>query len=272
MLVVTKGHPFDQGAFHAMLEAVLEMARPLFDGGYEWTHVEQPAAQVLLAPEHVAQYDAVLFYDLPGLWFRVPEPPRFVEPSEGFKASMEAMLDAGMPLLFMHHALAGWPAWPRYAEIVGGRFHYQPDPATGRPDDGYRHACEHFVRVVAEHPVTAGLGEGFHVRDELYLVTIDESDKLPLLRSNFRFDPAGFYSAAAALEGRMHTNEGWSHPPGSDLVAWAKTAGHSPVVYLQCGDGPDAFANPGVRRVLGNALDWLTSGAARRWAQTFLAR
>lgn len=264
LLVVSKGHPFDRGAFYDMLDAVV----PAEDDA-AWTHVEHPAATACLAPEQAAGYDAILFYDLPGIWFRVPEPPKLVPPPEALKAHFAALIEAGKPMFFLHHALAGWPAWPEYADIIGGRFHYQGHPESGRPCDGYRHDIEHSIRVVAEHPVTAGLGEGFPIIDELYLVNIDERDKLPLLRSDYRFEAENFYSAELAISGRMFSREGWDHPPGSDLIAWAKCAGKSPVVYFQCGDGPSAFASEAFRKVVGNTIRWLLSPAAGDWARSF---
>jgi hypothetical protein len=268
LLVVSKGHPFDRGAFYQMMDAVLADVS-IGDEGIAWTHVEHPAAPACLAPEYVSAFDAILFYDLPGIWFRVPDAPALVAPPLQLPTHFAALTEKGTPLFFLHHALAGWPAWPEYGDIVGGRFHYLTDPQSGRPCDGYRHDVEHFVRVVADHPVTEGLGEGFSIKDELYLVNIDEADKLPLLRSDYSFVSENFYSAELAIRGEMFCRDGWEHPPGSDLIAWAKRAGDSPVVYLQCGDGPTAFANDGFRRVLGNTIQWLLSPAAADWARSF---
>ena len=51
----------------------------------------------------------------------------------------------------------------------------------------------------------------------------------------------------------------WQHPAPSDLIAWAKSAGGSPVVYIQPGDGPDTFGRSAYRRLVGNALAWVSS-------------
>ena len=91
---------------------------------------------------------------------------------------------------------------------------------------------------------------------------------MPLLRSDYAFVRDNFYSAAAALRGRMWTREGWEHPPGSALIAWAKRVGNSPIVYIQCGNDEATYANPGFRRLLRNAVDWATSADAARWAST----
>jgi hypothetical protein len=231
---------------------------------FTWTHVEQPAATALFRPQEAARFDAFLLYDMPGIAFRNPEPPRFLEPPAGFMDDLEALLDRGKPLMFLHHALAGWPVAERYAEIIGGRFLYQPGTLRGRhlPDSGYRHAVTHHVYPVADHPVTAGLEHGFAITDELYLAEIFEDSVIPLLRSRFAFTAGNFYSAQLALAGRMFANDGWSHAPGSNLIAWAKREKNSPIVYIQSGDGPAAYENPGYRRLLGNALNWLLSPEA----------
>ena len=58
VLIVSKGHDFDHNAFRAMFAAM---------PGIATTFVEQPAAQVLLQPEHIGAYDSVLFYDMSGI-------------------------------------------------------------------------------------------------------------------------------------------------------------------------------------------------------------
>lgn len=259
LLVVTKGHDFDRGLFFAMLDAVLAPDGPFVADSIAWTHVEHPAAVELLNPRAAAGFDAILFYDMPGLQF-APDGLRFEPPPQRLVDGLGALTEAGKPMFFLHHAVAGWPAWPGYAEIVGARFHYRADPGAGIVDSGYRHDVTHRVRVVADHPVTAGLGDGFEISDELYLLTVDESDKTPLLRSSHRFTRDGFFSAGEAVAGRMFSNADWDPPEGSDLVAWTKRAGNSPIVYVQCGDGPAAWDNAGFRRLLRNGLDWLMAG------------
>ncbi len=249
VLVVTRGHPFDKAAFFGMLDAV--SAR----GGWSYTHVEHPAAPGILDPERAAPFDVILYYDMPGIDFQPGRAPGRIEPPTHLREGFAALLDQGKPMLFMHHALAGWPAWREYGDAIGGRFWYTAE--GDRPDDGYRHEVRHFVRVVDDHPITAGLGEGFWIEDELYLVQIAEDDKTPLLRSDHQFVRDEFYSAALGASGSLYAREGWDHPPGSNLICWTKKAGNSDIVYMQCGDGPSAYGNEGVRTLLGNAIRWL---------------
>jgi type 1 glutamine amidotransferase len=259
ILVVTKGHPFAQAAFFEMFETMEDIA---------WTHVEQPAAVALFSAAAARPFDALVMYDMPGMLFNngktrlqtefVPHPPEL-------ERGMAELLDAGKPLIFLHHAIAGWPTWVEYEKIIGGRFHFR-STAT-RIDDGFRHDTTHHLRAAVEHPITRGLGEGFDIEDELYLYTIDEEDKIPLLRSGYEFDASNFSSTEEAGRSGKFTNTGWAHPKGSNLIAWVKNAGNSPVTYIQAGHGPTAFANPSYRRLLSNAIRWSISPGAREWAR-----
>ncbi|MCR9279817.1 MAG: ThuA domain-containing protein [Pseudomonadaceae bacterium] len=252
ILLVTKGHPFEKQPFFDVFD---EMQ------GVGYTHVEQPAAQALFSVEEAARFDAFVLYDMPGISFHGDSGPAFAEPSDRFKRRFLELLDAGYGFVFLHHAIAGWPAWPEYAEIVGGRFLYLPGELRGvaRQDSGYRHGVDHTVSVVADHPITAGLPKQFDITDELYLYEVFEEDVTPLLASNYGFAKENFYSAARVVrDGKMFDNEGWEHEPGSNLIGWCKTYGKSRIVYLQCGDDPIAYANENFQKLLSNAIDWVS--------------
>ena len=76
------------------------------------------------------------------------------------------------------------------------------------------------------------------------------------MRSRHTFEAQNFYSADRAIRGERNVNDGWAHPPGSNLVAWTNSRPNSPVVYLQFGDGPQTYADPNYQQVLANAIRW----------------
>ena len=253
LIVLSGGHPFDAPAFADLLARL---------DGWHVQHWQHPEAEARFAAGEADHARGLLFYDMPGYTFadgtvatRPPDP--------GFVRAFEARLARGQGAVAMHHALAGWAAWPDWAAIWGGRFLYQPERWNGRdvPDSGYRHDVTYTAEVVADHPVTAGVPQSFTMTDEVYLAEIDEAAITPLVRARHGFVRDNFWSAAAAVAGRMFDNAGWDHAPGSDCIAWARTHGTARLVYLQCGDGPQAYANPAFVRLLANALDHACKGA-----------
>jgi type 1 glutamine amidotransferase len=261
LLALARGHPYEREAYAGLLGGLDE---------FDVCHVEQPVAQRLLNRQAASEFDAIVCYDMPGVDFTAADAPRLVTPEPDFKKDYLAMLDSGVGMVFMHHAIAAWPAWPEYAEIVGGRFHYRPATLREKewPDSGYCHQVTHNVSKVGFHPVTEGIPESFDITDELYLCPVFEEDVIPLLRSDYQFQDNNFYSAAHAVAGTMNSREGWSHPPVSNLVGWVKRWGNSPIVYLQGGDDGAAMANVHFRRLVHNAVRWVSSEAAREWART----
>jgi len=233
--------------------------------GWVFAHAEQPAAQDWLRPEHRDAFDAVLCHDLPGLRLRRGSAPTPIGPDRRVAHGLIDLLAAGQGIVFLHHALAGWPGWPGWAEVVGGRYHYAPATLRGEwwPDSGYRHTG--FLARVVEptHPVCAGV-EDFALDDELYCCPVFADDVVPLLRADAPTGP--FTETYAEVIGSRSAESTWQHPPASDLIAWAKTAGRSPIVYVQPGDGASTFAAPQFRRLIGNALAWVASPAAAAWA------
>lgn len=256
LLVLSGGHPYEEGAFEELLQA---LARDL--GGWTLTHLLHPEAEREIADGAADDADALLFYDMAGYEFADGKVEARA-PSAPFRDAIVRRFAAGKGAVAMHHALAGWAEWPEWAEMLGGRFLYQPDEVLGRNclDSGYRHNVAYHAEVVAEHPVTAALPQTFPLVDELYLAEVFEDDVEPLIRARHDFRSRNFYSAAAAVAGAMFTNEGWEHPDGSNLVGWTRKVGDAPLVYLQFGDGPATYRDPNVRRALANALAF-TAGA-----------
>lgn len=266
VLLVSKGHAYDHDAFLAMFE---DMA------GVRTTLVEQPAAQIVLQPEHAERWDAVLFYDMsgiPGVGLDHDDASAAGEPSPAYRRAIEHLLERGTGLVLLNHATVSWPNWPLWREITGSSFMLREGMLDGElvPGSGYRGGHGPLpnptLRLVPQgsHPVLQGLEDGFEISDEIYLKTRGyEARVLPLLRGDYPFVAENFSPPPLAP---AQEQASWNHPPGSDLIVWANAAGSSPVVVSDVGDGPAAFANPGFRTLIENALRWVASAEARSWA------
>lgn len=261
VLVVTGGHPFE-------LEPFLDVFRSL--EGIEWEHVQPPEALDCFRGDQAGRYDAIVCYDMQGIRFRRPEPPLFESPPAEYAAGLVEMLEAGQGIVFLHHALSAWPAWPLWPRITGGRWHYMPGELAGRqyPASGYTREVEHRVTPLDPgHPICEGLGEGFSIVDEIYLNPVLTDLVTPLLVTDYEMDASRFFSGQLAVTGHLYSSEGWTHPRGTGLVGWVKTAGRAPVAYLQPGHGPAAYANRSFRRLVSNAIAWAGSPGAQAWAR-----
>jgi len=260
VFISVKGHPYQRDDFFDIFESMQ---------GVRYTAVEQPASQQLMSPEGLADYQALLLYDMPGIDFST-QPPSLVVPSDSFKQNFMALLQSGKGIVFLHHAVAGWPMWPEYADVVGGRFWYIAGDKDGQhyEDSGYRHDVAHRVSKLADHVITANVPDSFDITDELYLFDCFDDDKQPLLSSDYSFDNEHFYSAAEAVaHGKMYSRENWARTSGTHLVGWVKSYKNSPVVFLQMGDGPTSYENKNFRTLLQNALQWVASDEAHQWAR-----
>ena len=259
LLAITGGHRVDLDAFTGMLAGICA------ERGWVFAHAVQPPAQDWLGPDQRGVFDAILCHDVPGLALRRGTAPRPIPPAPGVARRLAGLLDAGQGFVFLHHALAGWPAWPGWAEVLGGRYHYAPAELRGQawPDSGFRYA-RYTARVAdPDHPVCAGVRD-FTLTDELYCCPVFAGDVVPLLRAEAPDGP--FRETYHEVLGAPREGPPWQHPAPSDLIGWAKAAGRSPLVYLQPGDGPDTFGHPGYRHLVANALEWVSSADARDWA------
>lgn len=258
LFVATGGHAFARDAFEAMLRAV----------GVQPCFVDQPAAALLMNPDGLRGFDAVLLHDMPGMDFGAPveDRPEPLAPPPTLVAGLADLIEQGMGFVAIHHALAGWPAWPAYAELLGGAFLYRPRIVGGKLRQGSAycpHARYEAVRSHTRHPVLEGVPERFELVDEPYRHPLFEADIEPLM---WRGPVAGeFLSATHAV--RRQPDPGDEPPaPERAVIGWATSAGNSPVVALQPGDNAATFANPAYRTLVGNAVHWVASPEGRAWA------
>ncbi len=54
------------------------------------------------------------------------------ESLEEFKQGFDALLEAGIPIVALHHAIAAWTSWPDYSDALGGVLLHFPGEVQGR--------------------------------------------------------------------------------------------------------------------------------------------
>ena len=254
VLLITKGHEFEREPFFQMFDAI--------GNDITYTHVEHPAAQKFMEPAMAKDYDVFVYYDLAGPGVRTAKPDGTFErvyppPSPELKKNFEALVKQGKGMVFLHHASAGWAHhWPEYSEVIGGACDwYAPTTIRGfdHPNMGYfGNTTQHETIVDKTHPITQGLGDAIDIVDEAYSCAFFEDTVHPLIRTDFK-----------PVDHDKNLNPKW---PFSNLAAWWKVSERSPVVFLQNGHGPTAWANPAYRILLANSIKWAASKEAMDWA------
>jgi type 1 glutamine amidotransferase len=248
LLAITGGHRYDHAALAAMLDAVSD------ELGWTWTHAEQPSAQAWLHPDHAGCWDSILLHDLPGLTLARGSEPEPHDPPPDTRRAILDLLAAGQGIVATHHALAGWPTWDGWADVLGGRFLYAPGTLHGTqvPASGYRMDTYRVDPVAPGHPVCDGV-EPFEISDELYLCPVSD-DVTPLLRTDADVSPASMIDTYREV--RFGEQVAAPDQPSSPLIGWCREVGPSRIVYLLPGHGPTTMEHPSYRRLLANACRW----------------
>lgn len=211
VLLVTGGHGFEKEQFFQVFKDNPEIT---------FTHAAHAKTNATVYErEDLLTYDAVVLYDM------------MKEITEPQKARFLSLLEKGVGLVVMHHAIVSYQHWPDYERIIGGRYP-EEDGKGGVVTEqvGYQHDVEVPVVLVAkEHPITAGM-KNFTIHDEIYWGYRVGSDVTPLITT--------------------------THPKSAKPLAWARTEKKSRVVYLQLGHDHSAYENPNYRQLVARSIRW----------------
>ncbi|HNR29283.1 MAG TPA: ThuA domain-containing protein [Candidatus Hydrogenedentes bacterium] len=210
--VVTGGHGFDEPAFLALFASLENVHH---------THLPQKKGSEFLEDIADWPYDVVVLYNM----------SRGI--SEKRRANFEALLDRGVGLVVLHHAIANYPEWPGYAAIIGGSYFFEEttrDSVT-YPRSEYTHDAEIRVKIEdAGHPVTRGV-EDFTIVDETYRKWVYDAGNHLLLSTD--------------------------HAESNRELAWTREAAGRRVCVIQPGHGPEVFSDAAYRRLVAQAIRWV---------------
>ena len=211
VLLVTGGHPFEKEPFFKLFQDNPDIT-------YE--AVEHPNAHALLKAEAAKQYDVIVTYDFNQ------------KITEEAKADFVARLKDGKGLVVLHHAIAAYPTWPEYWNIIGAHYYLAKTNINGvfKPRSAWKEGMDFRIHVAdPKHPVTRGMTD-FDMHDENYKWFDVARECHPLLTTDA--------------------------PESNNVIAWAKTYKGARVVYIQSGHGPSAYENPNYQQLLRQAIRW----------------
>ncbi len=114
-----------------------------------------------LKPADFAKYDVLV-----SNYTTYPKMEGFRWPAETEKAFLD-YVGAGHGFVLFHAASTAWLDWPEFGDLIG--MTWQKDKATGKNISGHGAQHSFTVNIVdANHPVTQGMKDFVHVKDELY--------------------------------------------------------------------------------------------------------
>jgi len=211
VLLVTGGHPFETNQFFQVFADNPELTV---------TKVTQPrTSSTAYDRPDLLGYDCIVLYDM------------MQNIADTQKQRLLGVLDKGIGLVVMHHALVSYQAWPEFEKIVGGTYPEPQDKKGGVTAAlGYQHDTDMPIVIVArDHPITAGLKD-FEINDEIYW--------------GFRVAPD------------VTTLVTTTQPKSGKPIAWCHDVRRSRVVYIQLGHGPSAYGNPNYRKLVAQSIRW----------------
>lgn len=211
ILVVTGGHGFDEEPFLGLFESL---------DGIDFAHAPQRDDSEFLEDIGDWPYDVIVLYNM----------SRNI--SEKRRANFLELLDRGVGLVVLHHAIANYPDWPEYKEIIGASYFLEETEYKGakHPRSEYTHDAEMPIHVEdTVHPVTKGVTD-FTLTDETYRKWVFLPGSELLLTT--------------------------THPESNREIAWVRQARNARVCFIQLGHGPQAFSDSNYRRLVRQAIEW----------------
>lgn len=206
LAVITGQHPYDVIGFHQLFRNL---------SGVEW-YMQHMEAYATTPRARREQYNVALFYHMHQ---EIPaQKPAWYE--QGSYEAIERLGETDQGIFILHHALAAYPNWPLWDQIIG----IEHRNTQTFVDQRVR------VRVAnGAHAITRGLSD-WDMCDETYTMA----------------DPA------EGSEILLTTDA----PKSMKTIAWTRQHGQARVFCLQSGHDAQAFTNPGFQAVIARGVAW----------------
>ncbi len=207
VLVVAGGHGYPVKPFREVFAGYPDM---------ECSFVDETQGGEAFEDVSAWPYDALVLYNY------------MKKPGEKQQANFLSLLDRGVGLVILHHAIYGYRPWPEFQKMVGVTSWLS----------GAKDGVEFKIHIEdGQHPITRGLAD-FTIRDEVY--------------------------QGHGLEPQVHVLLTTDEPSNAKAVAWVHTYRKSPVCYFQLGHDEQAYAQPAFREILGRAIHWSAAPETRQ--------
>lgn len=216
-VLVTGGHDFDASAVLGCFNAL---------EGVHVTHAPQKDDSELFEDVSKWPYQAIVFYNM----------GQKISPER--QKNLIGLLEKGVGVIVLHHAMADYSDWPEFETIAGVRFLLKSREQGGTtiPGSTYKDNRDFKVHVAnPDHAITKGIAD-FDVHEETYKGCVFAPDNTALLT----------------------TDEATSDA----VIGWTRTYKNAKVCGIQVGHGPQVFSQEPYRKLLAQAIRFCANGAA----------
>jgi uncharacterized protein len=154
--------------------------------------------------------------------------------SEQRRKNFFALMDRGVGVVTLHHAMSSFQGWAEYRTIIGGRSYLRETVENGvkmpRTTDGG--APKSPIHIAdPQHPITRGLNDFVLEKEEPY--------------KNYVVDPASRAILTTDL------------PASDKVIGWVHLCRKSKTAYFQPGHSKTTFQHPVYRDILLRAIRWV---------------
>jgi type 1 glutamine amidotransferase len=222
VLVITGGHGYDQKTFGDAFKACTDMDIT--------THVPKKKESSSIVFDDISDwtYDAFVLYN-----FRQPI-------DEKQRANFLALLKRGVGLVSMHHAIAAYPAWREYEQIIGATYVLKEEVRNGvkflRPK--WKEGVDMNIHIEDRtHPITKDIAD-FTIHDETYKLWVYHEGNTLLLTTD--------------------------HERSNRQIAWTRLYRGARIFYIQLGHGTHGYRKPEFQTILARGIRWASGGKPAR--------
>lgn len=211
IVVVTGGHRFEHEPFFSV-----------FKGHDDIKYVEALQKDHSEIFEDISKwdYDVIVLYNM----------TQKISPQR--RKNFISLLNRGVGLVVLHHAMGAFQSWPGYKKISGGKYYTKATEEGGveRPGSTFKHDEDMKIHIAnSKHPITRGMSD-FEIHDETYKNCGHQKNNQVLLTTD--------------------------HPNNDKTIAWVRRYGKAKVCGIQLGHDGKAYANPNYRRLVAQAIRW----------------
>lgn len=214
VLVITGTHNYNNDAFDTMLNSFQGMSCTIKEMG------KQPGSLF----ENVGDfpYDAIVMYNY----------KQSLSPEH--KGNFVEILNSGVGLTVMHHAIAGFPGWLEYEKIIGATYVLEEQTRGTKhyPRPTWKHGVD--MKIMVEdpgHPITKGVAD-FSIHDETYKAWIFHEGNHLLLSTKNELS--------------------------NTQIAWTRSSKNTRTFFIQLGHDEHSFEDENYRRLLKQGIKWTT--------------